>query len=125
MGIGIRRIATESDWRSETLRTNLWLIPAVESLAAVAIFAGTLTIDRAAYRGAVTGNVFPCGSGSSAFPVRSTAKIQLSVITARVDNGAWIASSWAGTMVVNSPYTASGSLYCPAFQRTATLSGSP
>jgi len=88
-------------------------------------FSTTLGRSGAAYRGAVTGNVFPCGSGSSAFPVRSTAKIQLSVITARVDNGAWIASSWAGTMVVNSPYTASGSLYCPAFQRTATLSGSP
>jgi Protein of unknown function (DUF2510) len=88
-------------------------------------FSTALSRAGAAYHGAVIGNVFPCGSGSSAFPVRSTAKIQLSVITARVDNGAWIATSWAGTMVVNSPYTASGSLFCPAFQRTATLSGSP
>jgi Protein of unknown function (DUF2510) len=89
------------------------------------VFSTTLSRAGAAYQGAVTGNVFPCGSGSSAFPVRSTAKIHLSVITARADNGAWIATSWAGTMVVNSPYTASGSLFCPAFQRTATLSGSP
>jgi Protein of unknown function (DUF2510)/Fibronectin type III domain len=88
-------------------------------------FSTTLSRAGAAYQGTVVGNVFPCGSGSSSFPVRSTAKIQLSVITARVANGTWIASSWAGTMVVNSPYTASGSFYCPAYQRTATLSGSP
>jgi Fibronectin type III domain/Protein of unknown function (DUF2510) len=88
-------------------------------------FSTALSRAGAAYQGTVIGNVFPCGSGSSSFAVRSTAKIQLSVITARVGNGAWIASSWAGTMVVKSPYTASGSLYCPASQRTATLSGSP
>jgi uncharacterized membrane protein len=34
------------------LRTNLWLIPAVEAVAAVALFAGTTLLDRAAYRGA-------------------------------------------------------------------------
>jgi hypothetical protein len=88
-------------------------------------FRTTLSRAGVAYRGTVVGNVFPCGTGSHSFAVRSTAKIQLSVVTARVANGAWIAGSWAGTMVVNSPYTASGSLYCPAFQRTATLSGSP
>jgi hypothetical protein len=88
-------------------------------------FSTTLSRAGAAYQGTVVGNVFPCGSGSNSFAVRSTAKIQLSVITARVGKGTWIASSWAGTMVVNSPYTASGSLYCPASQRTATLSGSP
>jgi Protein of unknown function (DUF2510)/Fibronectin type III domain len=87
-------------------------------------FSTTLSRAGAAYQGRVVGDVFPCGSGSGSFAVRSTAKIQLSVITARVDNGAWIASSWAGTMVVNSPYTSSGSFYCPATQRTATLSGS-
>ena len=54
MRIDIRRVAIESDWRNEALRTNLWLIPAIESLAAVAIFAVTLAIDRAAYRGAIT-----------------------------------------------------------------------
>jgi len=88
-------------------------------------FSTTLSRAGAAYRGTVVGNVFPCGSGSSSFAVRSTAKIKLSVVTARVDGGAWIASSWAGTMAVKSPYTASGSFYCPASQRTAALSGSP
>jgi len=41
---------TESDWRSETLRTNLWLIPGVESIAAVLLFVVTLSIDRSGVR---------------------------------------------------------------------------
>jgi uncharacterized membrane protein len=32
------------------LRTNLWLVPGIEVLAALALFAGTTTLDRAAYR---------------------------------------------------------------------------
>src|SRR3984885_71161 len=51
MGITLRRLAIESDWRDEALRTNLWLIPAIESLAAVALFAVTLSIDEAAFHG--------------------------------------------------------------------------
>ena len=46
-----RGLAAESHWREETLRTNLWLIPAIESLAAVALFAVTVTIDQAAFHG--------------------------------------------------------------------------
>jgi uncharacterized membrane protein len=41
----------ESDARREALRTNLWLVPGVESAAAVALFVVTLSIDRAAFRG--------------------------------------------------------------------------
>ncbi len=33
------------------LRTNLWLVPGIEVVAAIALFAGTLMLDRAAYRG--------------------------------------------------------------------------
>jgi uncharacterized membrane protein len=49
MGIGLGRFAVESEWRNETLRTNLWLIPAIESVAAILLFALTLSIDRAAF----------------------------------------------------------------------------
>jgi uncharacterized membrane protein len=49
LGIGLKRIAIESDWRNEALRTNLWLIPAVESVAAVLLFAATLSVDHAAF----------------------------------------------------------------------------
>jgi uncharacterized membrane protein len=54
MGIRFRRLAFESDWRSETLRTNLWLVPALESLGAAVLFAITIAVDRAAYHGQIT-----------------------------------------------------------------------
>jgi uncharacterized membrane protein len=54
MGIGLKRFAVESDWRNETLRTNLWFIPAIESAAAVLLFAATLSIDQAASRGEIS-----------------------------------------------------------------------
>jgi uncharacterized membrane protein len=48
MRITFRGIA-ESNWRNEALRTNLWLIPAVESAGAVGLFVVTLSIDQAAF----------------------------------------------------------------------------
>jgi uncharacterized membrane protein len=47
----IRRLLRGSEWRREVLRTNLWLVPAVEVLAAVLLFVGTYALDRAAYDG--------------------------------------------------------------------------
>jgi uncharacterized membrane protein len=38
-----------SAWRREALRTNLWLMPTVEIVLVVALFAGTYALDRAAY----------------------------------------------------------------------------
>ena len=43
-----------SAWRTEALRTNLWLVPTIEVVAAVVLFALTYWIDQAAYRGDVT-----------------------------------------------------------------------
>jgi uncharacterized membrane protein len=43
--------ALASHWRSDMLRTNLWLVPGIEVLAAIALFAVTLSLDHAAYRG--------------------------------------------------------------------------
>lgn len=51
MDIAFRHFAAESDWRDEALRTNLWLIPVAESVAAVLLFVLTLSIDRAASHG--------------------------------------------------------------------------
>jgi uncharacterized membrane protein len=53
MGITSRHFAAESEWRSETLRTNLWLLPTLESIAAVVLFVVTMTVDRAAFHGDV------------------------------------------------------------------------
>ena len=41
-----------SHWRRENLRTNLWLVPSLEVLGAAVLFGCTLSLDRAAYRGA-------------------------------------------------------------------------
>jgi uncharacterized membrane protein len=42
-----------SAWRREALRTNLWLVPTVEIALAIALFAGTYALDRAAYDGSL------------------------------------------------------------------------
>ncbi|WP_042381845.1 DUF2254 domain-containing protein [Streptacidiphilus melanogenes] len=46
-----RSRARAADWRREGRRTNLWLVPAIEALAAAVLFALTLRLDRAAYNG--------------------------------------------------------------------------
>jgi len=46
-------IPVPSAWRREALRTNLWLVPTVEIVFAVALFAGTYTLDRAAFAGSI------------------------------------------------------------------------
>jgi uncharacterized membrane protein len=43
----------EADWRREALRTNLWIVPAVETLAVLLLFAATYGLDRAAYNGLI------------------------------------------------------------------------
>ncbi len=48
---GVFSEALASHWRREVLRTSLWFVPAIEVAVAVVLFLGTLTADRAAYRG--------------------------------------------------------------------------
>ena len=48
---GVLSSGLASHWRREVLRTSLWFVPAIEVAAAIALFAGTLIADRAAYRG--------------------------------------------------------------------------
>ncbi|MGD0378172.1 MAG: DUF2254 family protein [Streptosporangiaceae bacterium] len=45
----IGRLLRGSDWRREVLRTNLWLVPAVEVVGAVLLFAATYALDQAAF----------------------------------------------------------------------------
>src|SRR5277367_7057553 len=70
----------EADWRREQLRTNLWLVPIVQTLGIVVLFAFTYTVDRAAYDGLIR---FPSwvlqGSADSARAVLAT--IAASIIT--------------------------------------------
>jgi uncharacterized membrane protein len=43
----------EADWRREALRTNLWLIPVLETVAVVVLFGITYSVDRSAYDGLI------------------------------------------------------------------------
>jgi uncharacterized membrane protein len=47
----LRRLLRESEWRTELLRTNLWLVPAIEVVGAAILFACTYALDRASYDG--------------------------------------------------------------------------
>ena len=47
----IRGLLRGSGWRREVLRANLWLVPAVEVVVAVVLFATTYALDRAAFAG--------------------------------------------------------------------------
>jgi uncharacterized membrane protein len=47
----LRRLLRESEWRSEVLRTNLWLVPAIEVVVAAILFICTYALDRASYDG--------------------------------------------------------------------------
>src|ERR1700731_909501 len=51
---GLFSSALASHWRREVLRTSLWFVPALEVVAAIGLFVGTLALDRAAYRGDFT-----------------------------------------------------------------------
>ncbi|MGC2797221.1 MAG: DUF2254 family protein, partial [Mycobacterium sp.] len=43
-----------SQARREVLRTNFWLVPSLEVIAAIVLFSATLEVDRAVYHGALT-----------------------------------------------------------------------
>jgi uncharacterized membrane protein len=51
---GVFSSALASHWRREVLRTSLWFVPAIEVVAAIVLFLGTLAADRAAYHGDFT-----------------------------------------------------------------------
>ncbi len=46
-----RVLPRSAEWRREALRTNLWVVPMLEVVLAIALFAGTYALDRAAYDG--------------------------------------------------------------------------
>ena len=70
----------EADWRREQLRTNLWLVPVVQTIGIVVLFGITYTVDRSAYDGWIR---FPSwvlqGSADSARVVLAT--VAASIIT--------------------------------------------
>jgi hypothetical protein len=88
-------------------------------------FKVTMARSGAGYRGSIQRNVFPCGKGSTQFPVRSTLVFRITLTTAHVNNGAWLASAWHGTVDVASPFTSQGIYFCPSAHQTVVVSGGP
>ncbi len=72
-----------SAWRREALRTNLWLVPTVEIVLAVALFAGTYALDRAAYDGSLRLPSFVIGGNAEASRqiLTATAAAVITVVT--------------------------------------------
>jgi uncharacterized membrane protein len=77
------RIPLPSAWRREALRTNLWLVPTIEIVLAVALFAGTYVLDRAAYNGTLAlPSFFISGSADAARQIlTATAAAVITVVT--------------------------------------------
>jgi uncharacterized membrane protein len=50
----ISPVALRSDWRREALRTNLWVVPTIEVVVAVALYFGTHALDKAAFSHSIT-----------------------------------------------------------------------
>ncbi len=50
----ISLVSLRSEWRREALRTNLWLVPTVEVIIAVALYFGTHLLDKAVFHGALS-----------------------------------------------------------------------
>jgi uncharacterized membrane protein len=86
------------DWRREALVTNLWLVPAVEALVAMALFVGTLALDRAAYDGRLS---FPAwvvsGSADGARQVLTTVAAAIITVVGLVFSITIVALTLAST----------------------------
>jgi uncharacterized membrane protein len=65
--------ALTSHYRREVLRTNLWLVPAIEVVVAIALFVVTTLLDHAVYRGAI---------GLPSWVITSTADAAREILTA-------------------------------------------
>jgi len=50
----ISLVALRSEWRREAARTNLWLVPMIEVVVAVALYLVTRALDKAAVSGSIT-----------------------------------------------------------------------
>jgi hypothetical protein len=87
-------------------------------------FNATLARTGAVYTGTTTASPFRCGPRHNSVPSPSTVKIRVTLTAATGGaDGAWTATSWAGTLTASVPYTSSSTFYCNAFHVTAALSG--
>jgi hypothetical protein len=87
----------------------------------VGSFRITLQRAGAVYRGTTNAHITRCGVAPNIVDVVNTVTVRIRVKAADATNGAWLVSSWAGSLRMDSPYTAAGQYYCPAQSVTASL----
>ncbi len=89
----------------------------------------TVTMARAGavYSGSTSAHITHCGPVSGVkMSVQNTITLKLGVQSALMSGGAWLARSWAGTMVLYSPSTVVlYPYYCPAQSVRATITATP
>ncbi len=84
-------------------------------------FTVTLSRNGAVYTGSAKAKITTCGGDL----VNNKVGLTLEVAEAATYGGEWFASQWAGTMVLQAPYTKTGRLtYCPAQKWTMSLTAS-
>ena len=82
----------------------------------------TLTRAGAVYTGTTKTHISHCDQTT----VVDAVTLRITIRKADMNSQAWTASSWVGTMKIDSPYTSLGSnSYCPAHSLTTSLTGSP
>ncbi len=85
-------------------------------------FKMTLTRAGAVYTGTTKTHISHCDQTT----VVDAVTLRITIRKADMNSQAWTASSWVGTMKIDSPYTSLGSnSYCPAHSLTTSLTGSP
>lgn len=83
-------------------------------------FKATLTRHGATYTGTTKAHITHCSNT----PTTNTITLTIRLKGAAMDGTSWAADSWAGTMVMASPYKSVGRYYCPAQSVSTTISGS-
>ncbi len=90
----------------------------------VGSFRLTLQRDGAVYRGTTPAHITRCGIAPNIVDVQNTVTVRIRVKSADATDGAWLVSSWTGSLRLDSPYTSAGQYYCPAQSVTTSLTSS-
>lgn len=89
-------------------------------------FTVTLARSGAVYTGTNKAHITHCGDSPNMKDVMNTVTLAITVKKAATDTDqAWTATSWVGTMKIDSPYTPAGAVFCPAQSVTSSLTASP
>ena len=91
-------------------------------------FTTVMTPSDGAYVGSVTLTDFEyCDYASvgTTYPIADHMTFRIVVNKAAVSNQTWTATSFAGTMVMQSPYTLAGTVHCNAFTAKTSIRGVP